>query len=483
MERNAFHVASKQTSMKKFLPFSLGAILIVTGWMTVATLYSPPARKPNSSTDRLPYDSRFIAVNIEADEKAVKIDPYAAMGWSMLASSTLAKSRESDDVTAAIRAEQAARKSLSIRKLGNISAWNKLVSSLLQQHRFHDALAECIKSEREGIYSDDTLVQHADCLIEVGRYDEAGQLIAKNPRAFGNASGWTVMSRLLDIAGKPQQAIDLLRRAVRQFDENNGASPEVLAWFHTRLAQEYLRTGRRDLAGPEFEASLRLYPRDYKALTGLMKIASQEGRWGDAIEFGLHADVIAPMADTRAAVGDAYAKLGDTTNAELMYARVVALVGRPSGISDGMHEVAPMAGTHGHRLDRQYAIFCADHNRDPDGAYAAALRDFQARHDIYAYDTLSWVCLQRGDKREAEQAINKALEHHTKDPMLLYHAGVIAKANGEVDRCRGYLKSALDIDPKFDGINAERARQMLTLNEIGSSKFNISAAQRLGVSR
>jgi tetratricopeptide (TPR) repeat protein len=152
-----------------------------------------------------------------------------------------------------------------------------------------------------------------------------------------------------------------------------------VAWFHTRLAMQLAKLGRHEEARSEYNVALSMYPRDYKAMAGLAKLASQEGRWQEAIEWGARSDGVAQMADVRALVGDAYAKVGDSAKAEEQYCRVAELVGRPSGMNDGLHEVTPAAGTHGHRLDRQYAIFCADHDRDPVGAYAAAVRDFEAR--------------------------------------------------------------------------------------------------------
>ncbi len=234
----------------------------------------------------------------------------------------------------------------------------------------------------------------------------------------------------------------------------------AIAWFHCRLAMELAKNGKHEEAGTEYEKALVLYPRDYKSMAGLAKLAAQDGRWQDVVAWGNKSDEIAQMADVRALVGDAYAKLGDATKAEVQYERVAALVGRPSGINDGLHEVAPGAGTHGHRLDRQYALYCADHNRDPDGAYAAALRDFDAREDLYAYDTLAWVCLQKGDKDEAAKAISKALTSGEKDPLVWYHAGVIFASVGEKSKASQLLRQALALDPHFDGIAAPRAEAL-----------------------
>jgi len=455
--------APSKNHMNKLFPIFVSVGLIAGGWMGYAEYYASLTNETGRvPVVHLPFDSNVIDLQIGNNERAVQRDPYSALGWSMMCSAYMDRSRESDDLATAVKAEAAARRSLEIRKLGNVGALNKLVQTLLQQHRFKDALAECQKAFERQIYSDDTVVLHVECLIELGRYDEAGVLVTKNPRAFSDGSSKTVVARLLDIGGKPDEALKVYRLVVREVDENGGMPSNAVAWFHTRLAMQLAKLGKHDEARTEFNVALRMYPRDYKSMAGLAKLASQDGQWQEAIDWGNRSDQVAQMADVRALVGDAYAMLGNATKAEEQYTRVAELVGRPSGMNDGLHEVTPAAGTHGHRLDRQYAIFCADHGKDAIGAYAAAVRDFEARKDVYSYDTLAWVCFKNGSTDEAKKAIDLALIHGTRDPMLWYHAGEIYSAIGEQDIAMNYLQDALEMDPHFDGIAAPKTTQLLT---------------------
>jgi hypothetical protein len=50
---------------------------------------------------------------------------------------------------------------------------------------------------------------------------------------------------------------------------------------------------------------------------------------------------------------------------------------------------------------------------------------------------------------------------NTQDPRLLYHAGLIAAANGDKQKGAEYLKKALDINPNFDILQAEIAKKKL----------------------
>lgn len=453
--------------MKLKAPLSLltGIAAVAGGWLSFAVLTSRASASLLEPVVHAPYDSKLIDRQIASGERATGIDPKGALEWSLLASAYLARSRESDDTAAAQAAERATRSSLSLRREGNQGAWNKLVGSLLQQHRFKDALAECEAAIRARVSDDQTFRNHADCLIEVGRYDDANRAISLHARAFSDASGWAIQARIEDIQGHPEKALSLLQKAVDQADGSFGMPSDAVAWFHVRLAALMAKNGRHLSAEKEYKRALELYPRDYKAMAGLARLAFNDQRWDEAIRWCNRSDAIAPMADVRALVGDAYAMRGDRDRAEAAYSRVAALIGRPSGGTSGLHEVAPQAGAHGHRLDRQYAMFCADHRRDPEGAYAAAIRDFDARQDIYAFDTLAWVCANCGRMVEAKRAIEKAMATGTQDPMVLYHGAVIAQGSGDAQKAIDLFRKALAIDPAFDGVWADRARAALATGE------------------
>ena len=54
-----------------------------------------------------------------------------------------------------------------------------------------------------------------------------------------------------------------------------------------------------------------------------------------------------------------------------------------------------------------------------------------------------------------------ALAFGTKDAKLMYHAGMIAAALGDTSRARTQLTAALALDPTFDPLQAQRARETL----------------------
>ena len=58
--------------------------------------------------------------------------------------------------------------------------------------------------------------------------------------------------------------------------------------------------------------------------------------------------------------------------------------------------------------------------------------------------------------------MQQALRLGTKDASLLYHAGMIAHGLGDIERAQQYLRQALETNPYFSLLQAEKARQTLT---------------------
>ncbi|MDQ3132099.1 MAG: hypothetical protein M3Q99_15230, partial [Acidobacteriota bacterium] len=110
---------------------------------------------------------------------------------------------------------------------------------------------------------------------------------------------------------------------------------------------------------------------------------------------------------------------------------------------------------------RQLALFWADHDIRLDEALAVAERERAARKDIYTADVLAWCLYKKGRFAEAKTASDEALRLGTRDPHLLYHAGMIALAINDNQKGADYLKQALAINPTFDILQAEKAKEKL----------------------
>ena len=90
-----------------------------------------------------------------------------------------------------------------------------------------------------------------------------------------------------------------------------------------------------------------------------------------------------------------------------------------------------------------------------------ARADLAVRGDVYAHDTLAWALLAAGEVEEAEAEMRRALAVGTQDALLGFHAGMIAAAAGRTADAIALLEAALERNPGFDLVGADRARTTL----------------------
>jgi Tfp pilus assembly protein PilF len=83
-------------------------------------------------------------------------------------------------------------------------------------------------------------------------------------------------------------------------------------------------------------------------------------------------------------------------------------------------------------------------------------------------DAYAWALYAAERFAEADDAMARALSFGTQDALLDYHAGMIAAANGRTDDAARLLQAALERNPGFDPLQAERARSTLATLEAGS---------------
>ena len=106
----------------------------------------------------------------------------------------------------------------------------------------------------------------------------------------------------------------------------------------------------------------------------------------------------------------------------------------------------------------------ADHpapGADPRAPIAQARAALAARPSIYAHDALAWALYRAGEYEEAWREIDLALRLGTRDAMLHFHAGMIARARGDEPAAREHLGAALRINPFFSVRYAPEARAAL----------------------
>ena len=396
------------------------------------TQSAPPLQERASPADR----------QIAAAQAAVEKAPQAPAGYNLLATAYMQKARETGDAAFYARAEAALKKSFEVAP-DNHEATRIQSYLLLAYHRFGEALEVARRSVAQKPEDYQAYGALVDALVELGKYDEARVAVQQAVDARPYTASYARASYLRSLYGDTEGAIEAMRLAAQSASP---ADPEGVAWCLVHLGDELTNAGRTAEAEREYDRALYVFPDYHLALAAKARARLAAGDANAAVEFYKRAQERVPLPDTAAALGDLYAKLGRQDEAKRQY-ELVEFTERTSA--------AP--GTY----SRFLASFWADHDMKLDEALAIARKERETRADIYTSDTLAWCLYKKGQLAEARAAIDEALRLGTRDPRLLYHAGMIYKALGERQTAAKYLKGALAINPSFDVLQADVAKQAL----------------------
>ena len=389
---------------------------------------APPLEDPPLHVQRPAYDPQATAKVVAFWERRAQKNTRGALEQRELAAAYLGRQRETGDIADAVRAEAAARRSLELLKRSNVPALSRLARALLTQHRFPEALAE---AERGAAIAPEFFRLVADIDFELGDYDAARAAVAQIPAVKDDLNAKMLQARLEEIDGHPESALRLMETARDLADDAYDMPHEAVAWYHTMVGHTLIDSGKLDAGEASCRKALAIFPRDYRALTGLAEAATWRRDWPATLAWAEKSLAIAPQnPEALALLGEAHAARGEADDAERTYRR----------LEDLAHSFPRI-------YDRHWALFCADHGRDLDEALALARADLNLRKDVHGYDTLAWVCFKKGLQAEAEAAMKTALAHGTQEAPLLHHASQIARAGGDTARADALLARARALNP------------------------------------
>jgi tetratricopeptide (TPR) repeat protein len=159
------------------------------------------------------------------------------------------------------------------------------------------------------LFAQDMYVEAIPTLAEAQRWDPA------DPR-------WPYFRGLALILQDPDAGVAVLEQAARM--------PPPAFHIQLRLAEEYFKRDRLDEADALFEALLAKQPNEARALLGRGLILSRRGQWQAAVGPLLRA-AVCPTAthSARAALAQAYGRLGDDAAAQAEERRATGTVDAP----------------------------------------------------------------------------------------------------------------------------------------------------------
>ena len=393
-------------------------------------------------------DTDRIRANVTFWSDRLTAHPTDFVAAQKLGESQIELARATGDLSAYLAAEAAFGTALRlVPDLPAALAYRGVV--LVSLHRFGEAGALARSVLAESPDDPTALATLGDAGLELG--DLAGARSAYDRLAVvaPSAAASVRLGHLAFVAGDPVGAVRFARGAVAQADEEE-LEGERAGFYRYQLADTLLATGDRTGAEAAYRDALARDPRSFLAHAGLGRALAADGRLDDAIQELSAAIAIVPQPDALARRADLYRLrngAGDATRADHDGQTVLA--------------IARLAGAAGSVYDRTLALYLANHGQDAQRAVDLATAEIAVRKDVYGYDALAWSLLAAGRASDADAAMQTSLAVGTKDARLLYHAGMIAAALGDTGRARTQLAAALELDPSFDALQAERARSTL----------------------
>ena len=388
----------------------------------------PQAEVSRISTERAPYDPTITSRTVAFYEGLTQKNPTGYLELRELAGAYLNRQRELGDIADAVRAEAAARKSLTILSRNNSGAAIRLAQALLAQHRFPEALAIAEVAAQVDSKAERIVI---DIRLELGDYDLATRALQTIPSEPEDLNLMALRARFEEIEGKPEQSVQLLRDATKITEGRPDMPAEVVAWYHTMVGHHLIDSGHLEDGEKACHQALVIFPNDYRAMTGLAEAATWRGDHAGALQWATAAIKLAPQnPEALRLAGEASAAMGKTREADEQF----------KALGDLAHSFPRI-------YDRHWILFCCDNNQNLDEALAMARKDLELRHDIHGHDALAWACYKKGLLDEADREMTLALSRGTLEAPLFHHAAVIAKARGDEARAASFLAKARALNP------------------------------------
>ncbi len=312
----------------------------------------------------------------------------------------------------------------------------------LGKHQFADAL----KTGRQAVGMSPNLAAAravvVDALVELGRYDEAGQAAAEMLAVQADLSTLARVSYVAELHGK----LDIALTAMKQAAATPGLAPENIAFVDALLGNLLVASGDSKAAADAYARALALVPAHAPSLAGEGRLAVGARDLETAISLFQRAADILPLPEYVIALADAQEAAGQTAESarNVKLARAEIQLFQASGVI----------------VDVDFALFEADHG-DPTTALSYAQEGYAATPTVRAADALAWALHRLGRDKEAAKRSDEALRLGSRDPLLRYHAGAIAAALGDAAAARRDLDLALATDPGFSATGAAEARRIL----------------------
>jgi tetratricopeptide (TPR) repeat protein len=377
---------------------------------------------------------------IAAAQKVIENLPNVPSGYNKLAVAYIRQARETGDFSLNQNAQNAVDRALEIAP-GDYDAQKLKASLLLTFHRFAQALEYGKKLQEKNPRDAFIYGILTDANVELGNYEAAVEAVQTMVDTRPNMESYARVAHVRSLHGDSDGAIQAYSLAARVADPMD---KEAQSWCLTFTGHEFFKVGRFEEAERHYDAALKILPEYHLALAGKATARAAFGDYENAIRFFTQTQARVPATEVVIALGDVYAKSGDAAKAAEQY-KLAEFIEQKLGNLD----------------QNRLALLWADREENLDEALAIAEREYSARKDIFTADIYAWCLYKKGDFAAAKKAINEAMRLKTKNALFFYHAGMIEKSLGDKKTARDFLQKALQTNPAFDLLQAEKAKSTL----------------------
>ena len=435
------HISIKLAATALALLATLAAVRVIDG---AGTSIGIDAGSHDVSGGLLP--SATTTQRIQALKAQVRERPSDPQGFTDLGRAYLTRFGETEDPAFYPQAQRAFETALKLNS-NDPSAVAGMAQLQLSRHQFREglALADRARLVNPATTGIDALI--TDAQVELGRYGAAAHTVQHYVNHRPELGSYARISYLRELHGDLPGAVQAMRLAASAAGDRSADS----AFATTLLGKLYADRGDYATAAATFRRVLMLKPGYPDAMLGLAAIEFAKGDAEAALERyrSVQRRVAAP--DHAILLGEAEEAAGHEAAASKAY--------EAAGAAFDAEDAA------GANTATERTVFEANHG-DPATAVELGRRAWGYSPSVRAADAYSWALSAAGQHAAALRFSMRAMQLGSRDPVFLYHAGVVALRAGRADRAHAFLARLVAGDPDFSPLYGPRAQR--TLKTLGN---------------
>jgi tetratricopeptide (TPR) repeat protein len=379
---------------------------------------------------------------IEALQADVQRSPSEARAHVDLGQAYLTRFGEIEDPSFYPRAQHEFETALSLEP-NDPSAVASLAKLQLSRHQFRQglALAERARSLNPATVQIDALITDGE--VELGRYGAAARTLRHYVERRPELGSYARISYLRELHGDVRGAVRAMELAA---SAAGGELTANAAYATTLLGKLHADQGDYTTAAREFQRVLALKPGYPDAMLGLATIEFGRGQTDAALERYRAVLQSVPAPDHASLLGEAEEAAGHPAAAGRAY--------------QAARDAFDAEAAQGANTATERAIFEANHG-DPALAMELGRRAWHYTPSVRAADAYSWALSSAGRDREALAMSKNAMRLGSREPIFLYHAGIVALRAGQSDRAHSFLARLVAQSPRFHPLYGPRAQRAL----------------------